>query len=158
MLCGWHKLAGELEAWPGFHVKLTWAVFHLCGSTSPWKLPWAAFVARVTLRPGLCLKKARIKEEQDVHLALVEPLLFCGIGPNMHWCQWLIRLPSVWSSYLITLLDKLGVRMALPFLPASVLLWTSPQFLPFRNSSACRDGVILSWGACGWIDHMIFLP
>ena len=46
----------------------------------------SCLVARETLRPGLCLEKARIKERSGVHLALIEPLVFCGIGLDMHWC------------------------------------------------------------------------
>lgn len=57
----------------------------------------------------------------------------------MHWSSWLISLPGVWSSYLITLLDKVGVGKAWPFVPASVLLSTSAQFLPCGNSSACTE-------------------
>lgn len=84
-----------------------------------------------------------------VHLARVEPPLCCSIGLDMHWCSWLIGFPSVWSSYLITLLNRLGVRMALPLLPASVLLWMSAQFLHFSDSSARRNGVILNRGHGG---------
>ena len=64
-----------------------------------------------------------------IHLARIEPPLCCSIGLDMHWCSSLISFPSVWSSYLIALLNRLGVRMALPLLPASVLLWMSAQFL-----------------------------
>lgn len=85
-----------------------------------------------------------------IHLARIEPPLCCSIGLDMHWCSSLISFPSVWSSYLIALLNRLGVRMALPLLPASVLLWMSAQFLHFSDSSACRNGVILNRGhGCG---------
>jgi hypothetical protein len=110
------QAGGWPEAWAFFHVKLTWAVFHLPGSESPWKPPWSACLLLEQQRPSP--SPAGINKTHWHFHWLWRSLFYFVIWV---WAsaslQGLLTFPVFGASHLTVLLHERGVNAAWPLWP-----------------------------------------